>query len=616
MDGFICIDKERGQSSHQAVAALKRLFRCKCGHCGTLDPEATGVLPVALGKATRLSEYVMGQEKTYRGEICFGVETDTYDAAGNCLSQVDASFVTEDAVKALLPRFQGRIMQTPPVISALKQDGEPLYKKARRGETVEVEARPVMIYAMQLIDFTPGATPHCRIEVVCGQGAYIRSIAHDLGQMLGCGAHLCALRRTRVGNFHIENSYTLEQISCLAGQGEPSFLRPMPDALSHLPAFVAPRHAMRLLTHGNEARLSREEAAQAPWSTLLQILDGKGILLGMGSVEQGSGGPVVTMRKVLIDEAEYRVPADVPVVCAIGNFDGLHLGHQALMKELNRLKEQYHGKSSVLTFSPHPLLLIQGQSPLLLTGKTLKQELMLESFGVDQVIILAFNQKLMNSSPSQFVEEVIVPLGVREVVVGYNFTFAARGAGNAFLLRQECEMRNIRVSIIKEVDSRFGTISSSNIRRHLAEGDLDAVNTMLGYWFTMEGEVIYGNQIGRTLGFPTANFLPEEGQAPPSNGVYAGRICCGGNCYDGVINFGVKPTIGGEIQPMVEAHLFDADVNLYGKTARVYLGKFLRPERRFSDLPALQAQIEADSRAAREFLIAVSENQHLPKQIL
>jgi riboflavin kinase/FMN adenylyltransferase len=286
------------------------------------------------------------------------------------------------------------------------------------------------------------------------------------------------------------------------------------------------------------------------------------------------------------------------------------------MEKLYEIKTRYGGSSAVVTFSPHPLTLIRGKAPVLLTGERLKDELLVEHFGVDEIVTLIFDEKLMNSTPEQFVDDVIVErLGVKEIVVGYNFTYAAKGAGTAETLKEQCAKRGVNVNIIPEVDSRLGTISSTNVRGRLQAGHLDEVNELLGYWFCMEGEVVHGNHIGRTIGFPTANFVPEEGQAVMINGVYAGRIEYRGATYDGVINFGVKPTIGGETRPLVEANLFDVDLDLYDDTIRVYFGKFLRPERKFSGLPELKAQIAADSQHAREFLAQCDAKKHLPKPI-
>ena len=623
MDGFINIDKAAGSSSQEAVAQLKRLLRpympqgFKIGHCGTLDPAATGVLPVAVGRATRLSEFVMGRRKSYLGEITFGVETDSYDGQGARTGESDAAFVTEEAVRALLPRFTGPIMQAPPAISALKRGGEPLYKKVRRGETVETQPRPVMIYSLDLLDFTAaGPHPRCRLAVSCGQGAYIRSLAHDLGEALGCGAHLSALRRTMVGGFRAEQSCTVEQAASLLEQGRRDFLIPMEQAVDHLPALTLPEGALRLAAHGNDVSLSPAEAGDIPAEQPLRACDSRGRLLGVARLHTTEQGYRLSMDKVLIDADTYDEKQPPLVACAIGNFDGLHLGHRALMEKLYEIKQRYGGSSAVVTFSPHPMTLIRGHAPVLLTGERLKDQLLLEHFGVDEIVTLIFDEQLMNSTPEQFVDDVIVDrLGVKEIVVGYNFTYAAHGAGTAETLKEQCAARGVNVNIIPKVDSRLGTISSTNVRGRLAAGHLDEVNELLGYWFCMEGEVVHGNHIGRTIGFPTANFFPEEGQAVMTNGVYAGRIEYRGTTYDGVINFGVKPTIGGETRPLVEAHIFDVDIDLYEDTIRVYFGKFLRPERKFSGLPELKAQITADGRHAREYLAGCDAKKHLPKQI-
>lgn len=623
MDGFICVNKAAGPSSGHIVGNMKRLTQSKCGHCGTLDPQATGVLPIAVGKATRLSEFVMNGEKKYIGEICFGIETDSYDKDGRIVQEQDASFVSAEMVQQLLPQFCGEIMQTPPPVSALKQDGEPLYKKIRRGEQVEVQPRPACIHHIALLHFMPAsptnAHPRCQIEVSCAKGVYIRSIAHDLGQLLGCGAHLSALQRTQVGQFCLEHSYTLDQLWEMQEQGDMSFLLPMNEALAHIPAISAENSAVRLLVHGNDAPAPLPlppQISSQPASAPLRVLDSYGRLLGIGRLKTAeSSAPLISMDKVLVDVDKYEIYEAPLVACAIGNFDGLHHGHRALMEELYRKKQLHHGQSAVITFSPHPLSVIRGQAPELLTDDSIKDMLLLDYLGVDRIITLTFDQKLMNSTPEGFIDSTIVPLGVKEVVVGYNFTFAAYGRATAHTLQELCAQRGINVTIIPEISGPYGVYSSTNIRRYLSEGNLQAVNAMLGYWFAIEGKVVRGNQLGRTIGFPTANVLPIEGQAIPQRGVYAGRIVHRGITYDGVINFGVKPTIGGEKKPLVEAYLFDQQLDLYGETICIYFGKFLRPERRFTGIDELKAQIALDDQEARRFLAKISPTAHLPKRI-
>ncbi len=611
MDGFINLDKDGGPSSQGAVAGIKRLLRVKAGHCGALDPMATGVLPICLGRATRLAEYIMGREKSYLAEICFGVETDSYDAQGLVLAEQDAGQISGAMVEALLPRFTGLILQRPPALSALKRGGEPLYKKQRRGEAVEVAPRPVRIYGLRLKDFQPGPRPRALLEIDCGQGAYIRSLAHDLGQALGCGGHLTLLRRLRVGDFTLENSYTLAQISGLIEAGRADFLIPMSQALAHLPGFQPPAETLWRVAHGNDISLPDHAYRPEP---ALRLLGADGEVLAIGHMTQGEG-TLLKIDKVLV--AAERFDQQRPVtVCAIGNFDGLHLGHRALFQVAAEKKRQWGGVSAMVTFAPHPLALIKGEAPPMLIGDGLKQAMLRESFGIDRVVTLNFDRKLMNSSPEAFVDEVVVgSLKARQVVVGYNFTFAAHGEGTARLLRRLCEERGVEVTIVDEVSSAYGVVSSTHIRRALRQGEMAAVNAMLGYWFTVAGIVVRGNQLGRCFGYPTANLTVAERQAMPPRGVYAARVLYQGRSYGSVVNFGVKPTIGGEVKPLVEAHLFDMEAELYGEELRVCFGQFLRPERRFAHTDELISQISADSQAARAFLSSQAENCHLPKPI-
>ncbi len=204
-------------TSYGVVAAVKRLAgQRRVGHAGTLDPDATGVLPVCLGKATRIVEFFMDAAKVYVAEVELGACTDTYDAAGAVTSQGDASSVTREDIEKALDGFRGEIEQTPPMYSALKYQGRPLYNLAREGVTVERAGRNVTIYRLDLLEWI---SPRLKIEVECSKGTYIRSLANDIGQKLGCGAYLKTLERTRYGIFDIERAVTLEQVREASEQG-------------------------------------------------------------------------------------------------------------------------------------------------------------------------------------------------------------------------------------------------------------------------------------------------------------------------------------------------------------------------------------------------------------
>jgi tRNA pseudouridine55 synthase len=217
LSGIFNIDKPPGATSFSVVSRVRKLTGIrKVGHAGTLDPMASGVLPVCLGRATRMVEFLLDQPKTYRGQVHFGVATDTYDADGEVTATADASALTKEAVASALEAFTGEIDQVPPMYSALKRHGRPLYEYARAGKDVELEARRVRVYRIELMSFD---APIAEIEVECGRGFYVRSLAHDLGQVLGCGAHLSKLTRTRSGPFSIEDAIALEDLESHAAHG-------------------------------------------------------------------------------------------------------------------------------------------------------------------------------------------------------------------------------------------------------------------------------------------------------------------------------------------------------------------------------------------------------------
>jgi len=223
MDGLLIIDKELGLTSNDVVRKVRRLLgQRRVGHCGTLDPLATGVLPVAVGRATRLVEFLMEGEKTYRATLKLGEITATQDAEGEVLEQHDWSAVTEAGILAAAATFVGSIAQIPPMYSALKRDGVPLYKLARQGVEVVREARTITISLLEVLSIN---LPFVTLDVDCSKGTYIRTLAHDIGLLLGCGAHLTALRRTRNGRFDEGQSVTLTALEeRLKAGGDPPLL--------------------------------------------------------------------------------------------------------------------------------------------------------------------------------------------------------------------------------------------------------------------------------------------------------------------------------------------------------------------------------------------------------
>lgn len=210
IDGLLLVDKPEGMTSHDVVDAVRRTFRVpKVGHGGTLDPMATGLLVILLGRGTRLFEQVMSSDKEYEGVMHLGVTTDSHDRDGEVTARGDYQAVTRQALEKEMQHWQGDVLQTPPMISAIKKNGIPLYKLARRGQEVERKPRLIHIYRFDLLDFNP---PRARFRLKCTKGTYVRTLCHDVGQRLGCGAYLEELRRLAVGRFNVGDAYPLERV--------------------------------------------------------------------------------------------------------------------------------------------------------------------------------------------------------------------------------------------------------------------------------------------------------------------------------------------------------------------------------------------------------------------
>lgn len=244
IEGVLCIDKPAGLTSHDVVARVRFISGIRrVGHTGTLDPLATGLLIVCLGRATRLAEFLTRQNKEYLATIRLGQETKTYDAEGMILAEKPVN-VSEIQLLAALEQFKGKIKQIPPMYSAVKVGGQPLYRQARRGKVIERPAREVLIFELELLRWE---SPQAQIRLVCSSGTYVRAIAHDLGQTLGCGAYLKGLRRTAIGNHRVDTAVSLED---LQKQGWQEHLQPSDVAVSHLPEVVLSEEEAISLYHG------------------------------------------------------------------------------------------------------------------------------------------------------------------------------------------------------------------------------------------------------------------------------------------------------------------------------------------------------------------------------
>lgn len=284
--GVLNVLKPPGMTSHQVVAWVRRLTaERRAGHTGTLDPLAAGVLPVCLGRATRLAEYLAGAAKEYQAEMLLGLTTDSGDTQGRVLARRDAGAVDASQVERALAGFRGELMQTPPALSAVRVAGHRSYQLARAGVHVELPPRAVTIHRLELLEFLPGPPPRARLLVFCSKGTYIRTLCQQVGDSLGCGAALGWLLRTRSGHFTLAGAVTLEE---LAG-GWRAFLVSPADAVAHLPAVVVSDDDAGWIRRG------RAPACSFPGSELVRILDRSGELVAIAQPEAGR----LRLRKVL-----------------------------------------------------------------------------------------------------------------------------------------------------------------------------------------------------------------------------------------------------------------------------------------------------------------------------
>ncbi len=281
VSGVLVVDKEPGWTSHDVVARVRRITgERRVGHAGTLDPAATGVLVVCVGAATRIVEYLGELIKSYRATIRFGVETDTWDAEGQVVSTGDPSSLSRVTLESLLRRFVGEIDQMPPMYSALKRNGTPLYRLARQGKSVERVPRRVTIYRLSVLRW---ASPDLELEVECSKGTYIRALAHDLGQETETGAHLAALRRTAIGHFTLDHAMTLDELA--ANDVWRQALVSPAEALRHMGYVVLADEAVVDLSFGRAISLPLDPAL----TSHVCAVDGSGDLVAILRPDTRSG---------------------------------------------------------------------------------------------------------------------------------------------------------------------------------------------------------------------------------------------------------------------------------------------------------------------------------------
>ena len=286
MNGVLLLRKSAGMTSHDVVAQVRKIFQTKkVGHAGTLDPFATGLLVACLGDATRIVQYLTDGEKTYRATMKLGERTDTQDYTGEVVEQRDVPPLTEDEARRMFAQFTGEITQIPPMYSARRVGGQRLYELARAGKEVEREARPVTIYELT---FTGMALPYLHFQVVCSKGTYIRTLANDLGEAFGCGAHVTELERIQSGRFLLRDAVSLEELAAMRGDRERlrQSLLPIEAALAEWPAVALDEAAAGRVVHGAAVALPVEAAEMLRPTANIRVHNQAGMLIALARIER------------------------------------------------------------------------------------------------------------------------------------------------------------------------------------------------------------------------------------------------------------------------------------------------------------------------------------------
>lgn len=608
MDGFINVNKPKGFTSHDVVNVVRRSFRGqKVGHTGTLDPGATGVLPVCIGKATKMQDYIMAARKVYRCDILFGLDSDTLDCDGEILRRDPGFRLDPEALKTVLSAFTGEIEQVPPMVSAVKVNGVPLYKLARKGLEVERRRRRVCIYGIKVLEVAADLPqPQITLEITCSKGTYIRALARDIGAVLGTCAIVSNLVRLATGAFTIGDSLTLEEISERVAAGDFSFLLPLKAAAPQLPVLrIRDVGEIKALLSGNLLPGYRDLESGAVYF----LEDVAETPLALAHFEPDLG---LKPDKVLFSSAEeskvkpgFRVVGHGggwgPTAIALGNFDGVHLGHQMLIRAMRRGAQARNLAALVLTFEPHPRAFFHPQGVYATLQSQEAKTAHVAALGVDVLSYYPFDDRLARKTPAAFVDEVLLgEFHAKEIYVGYNFTFGHQGSGDTVWLQEYCAQKGIVVHVVEEIVCGDAAVSSSRIKAALAAGDVVLANRLLGYRFAVRGPVVPGRQLGRTLGFPTVNLDISPGQILPAPGVYTFWVYGEDGVFAGVGNVGNRPTVGPDLPTTVEVYLLDCDLNLYGKILTAAFVARLRGEKDFGSLDELKAQMERDKTEAEE----------------
>ncbi len=608
MDGLIIVKKEKGFTSFDVVAKLRGILgEKKIGHLGTLDPEAEGVLPVLVGRATRLAPLMGESEKVYRCTLLLGIRTDTQDTTGRLLERRPVS-CREEEVRALIPSFIGAQDQLPPMVSAKKVEGQRLYDLARQGKEVERKSCRIHIEDIQILSVD---LPRVELRVCCSAGTYIRTLCHDIGEKLGCGGAMETLVREAAGPYELGEAISLDEIcSLVLTDSLHKRMRSLKDLLRQYAGFVCTAQGEKYASNGNPLSLHLGTLEKPVWDGFcVHVMKADRTSIGLFRFKESQNK---LLPEVMIPPEEKKAKAAPrPSVVSLGKFDGVHVGHQAIIQEMLRQAEAEKLKTLLFSFTNPPETMTQHRKEELLTTAEEKR-LLLKEMGIHTLVEARFTRAMRDMPAEQFLKDILIGrYGMKKIVVGPDCSFGKDRQGDVSYLRKHASVLGYEVTVVDKIQMDGDIVSSSRIKTLVKEGKMEAAARLLGRPFALRGRVGYGRHLGETLGFPTINVkMPPEKVFPPF-GVYASLTETEEGIHPGMSNFGIKPTVEREGLPAIETHLLDENLNRYGCLCRQQLLSYIRPEQTFSSLDALTAQLKQDKEQLLAYFSAASP-QRIP----
>ncbi len=575
INGFLIINKKKGITSAKVVGIVKHLFYSidktqKLGHCGTLDPDGEGVLPIALGRATRLFDFLLNKTKTYYTEFTFGISTDTLDTSGNVVDRSDVIPTLVD-VQRISAQMVGKTLQIPPMYSAKNYGGQRAYDLARQGVTVELSPKEIEIFDIEVVSQVSRDT--YAFNITCSSGTYIRSIARDMGEKLGTFGSMSYIQRTKSGAFSIEDSVTLDQLS--EANDVTQYVLPMEYVLAQLDTVS--------VTRSEEVRLLRGfsvDVTASQTDVVKVVVDDQ--LIALGEVKDGC----LTVKSWLNSRAQRY---DAKYVLCLGYFDGIHLGHQAIFDRAKVLADK-QGWAYASIFPKNTTSYTSKSTQNLFDYATRLEDI--KKYGM-YPYFLPDTPQFFALSKDEFCQYIKKEIAPSYIVVGENFRFGKDREGDVSYLKQWFEGDKIKVEVVSLVEDGNKTVSTTLIKELLSKGEVQNAQKLMKYPYALCGTTQKGRGDGTKIGVPTFNLPITSDMFLPKLGVYSAICEIDGVVYKAVVNIGSAPTFGVD-KVVVEAHVLGAVNAAAGAYIKIIPVRFLRDIRRFSSKEELVEQITKD----------------------